>query len=188
MEKLEWACRLAGALILAIAALGDIKSKKISVLCPVILGFLGMALRCIPLIVYILTGEVCILSGDKNALLGGKYILSGEIGGGSLENACDVWPMLLAGILDGAVGMVPGILVLLVRVAASGQIGFGDGILLISVSGILGGIESIEAFMLSLFLVSVFSLGGLILKKLSRKSKLPFVPFYFAAYMGVVYL
>lgn len=95
---------------------------------------------------------------------------------------------ILSVLLDTLAGMLPGIGVLVASVVSRGQIGIGDGLLMLAIGGMLGGIQSTEVFILSLFLVFVFSCGGLILHRLTRTSALPFVPFYFAAYLGVVYL
>ena len=73
-------------------------------------------------------------------------------------------------------------------VISKGQVGIGDGIVLTVAGGMLGGSESVEVFILSLLLVFIFSCIGLSIKKLSRKSALPFVPFYFAAYGSCIFM
>ncbi len=93
-----------------------------------------------------------------------------------------------SGLLTAAAGMVPGMMMLLGSRISRGQMGTGDGLLLICIGAMLGGVQSLEVFILSLFFVFIFSCAGLLFKKLSGKSELPFVPFYFAAYIGVVYL
>lgn len=89
---------------------------------------------------------------------------------------------------DTVMGMVPGAIVVIVSLISQGQIGMGDGILILFTGGVLGVAESVEVFILSLISVCLFSSIGLVLKKFSKKTVLPYVPFYFTAYLGVVCL
>lgn len=91
-------------------------------------------------------------------------------------------------VFDTMLGMAPGAVVIIVSLFSKGQIGIGDGIVIIFLGGMLGGSESVEVLILSLIFVFLFSAVGLLMKKLSKKTALPFIPFYFAAYLGVVYL
>ncbi len=94
-------------------------------------------------------------------------------------------PGLIAGTLTGA---VPGGVLMVIGFLCRGQIGMGDGIMAASVGMLLGGRESLETILLSFGFIFIFSCVGLVARKLNRKSSLPFVPFYFVAYIGVVYL
>lgn len=118
----------------------------------------------------------------------------------------DIWkkqiPVLLPIILGGLgifvrgpeligqtlAGMLPGALLLVVSLVSGGCIGLGDGIVLLFIGAILGGLTSLHVFMGSFCLIFVFSCIGLILKKMQRKSTLPFIPFYFISYLVVIYL
>ena len=94
-------------------------------------------------------------------------------------------PSLAAGTLAGA---IPGSLLMLVSFLFQGQIGMGDGIMAACIGMMLGGRESLETILMAFGFIFIFSCAGLMFRKLSRKACLPFVPFYFAAYIGVVYL
>lgn len=94
-------------------------------------------------------------------------------------------PGLIAETLMGA---VPGGVLMFMGFLCHGQIGIGDGVMAACMGMLLGGRESLETILLSFGFVFIFSCVGLVLRKLTRKSRLPFVPFYLAAYIGVVYL
>lgn len=85
-------------------------------------------------------------------------------------------------------GAVPGMLILILHRISHGQIGIGDGVMLMGMGLYLGGNDSLKVFILSLCLIFIYSCAGLMLKRLSRHTQLPFAPFYLAAYLGVMYL
>lgn len=85
-------------------------------------------------------------------------------------------------------GALPGMLILILHRVSRGQIGIGDGVMLMGMGLYLGGSNSLKVFILSLCLIFIYSCAGLMLKKLSRHTQLPFAPFYLAAYLGVMYL
>ena len=89
---------------------------------------------------------------------------------------------------EALLGCLPGVLILFLNRVSHGQVGTGDGVMLTGTGFYLGGSDSLKVFILSLGLIFIFSCAGLTFKRLTRKSQLPFVPFYFAAYLGVVYL
>lgn len=179
MENLEWICRLTGAMILGILAVIDVKVKKIPILFPLILLGITVLLRGLPILFEALGTETAVKIETAGAIDAAAAV--------SMDTATVADKIFAAG-LDTIFGMFPGIIVLAASVISKGQVGIGDGIVLTVAGGMLGGSESVEVFILSLLLVFIFSCIGLSIKKLSRKSALPFVPFYFAAYMGVVYL
>lgn len=170
MKTFEWICKFTGAVILAILAVIDVRTKKIPLLLPLILGGLTILLWGIPIV-----RELTEIESVENGIF-------------ACAKAPSVTDAALSSGLDVVFGMFPGIVVFAVSLISKGQIGLGDSVLLLAVGGILGGVESMEVFILSLVFVFVFSCVGLVLKKLSRTSRLPFVPFYFVAYVGVVYL
>lgn len=178
MENLEWICKLTGAMILGILAVIDVKVKKIPILFPLILLGITVLLRGLPILFEALGTKTAVTIETVEAIDAAAVLM----------DTSTVADQILEAGLDTIVGMFPGIIVLAVSVISKGQVGIGDGIVLTAAGGMLEGSESVEVFILSLLLVFIFSCIGLIIKKLSRKSALPFVPFYFAAYMGVVYL
>lgn len=178
MENLEWICKLTGAMILGILAVIDVKVKKIPIVFPLILLGITVLLRGLPILFEALSTKTAVTIETVEAIDAAAVLM----------DTSTVEDQILEAGLDTIVGMFPGIIVLAASVISKGQVGIGDGIVLTAAGGMLEGSESVEVFILSLLLVFIFSCIGLIIKKLSRKSALPFVPFYFAAYMGVVYL
>lgn len=67
-----------------------------------------------------------------------------------------------------------------------GQIGIADGLIVSGLGLGLGFSISSAILLLSLFLSAVVSLFLIVLKKVKRKTTIPFVPFLFVAYLGVI--
>ncbi|MBO4783032.1 MAG: prepilin peptidase [Lachnospiraceae bacterium] len=89
-------------------------------------------------------------------------------------------------LLDNLKGMIPGELLIFISFLSRGQIGIGDGAVVL-ITGVAIGIGNIVIVLTgALLLISVFSMLMLLLGKLNRKSTLPFVPFVFAGYLGVL--
>ena len=89
-------------------------------------------------------------------------------------------------LLDNLKGMIPGVLLIFISFLSRGQIGIGDGAVVL-ITGVAIGIGNIVIVLTgALMLISVFSMLMLLLGKLNRKSTLPFVPFVFAGYLGVL--
>ena len=89
-------------------------------------------------------------------------------------------------LLDNLKGMIPGGLLIFISFLSRGQIGIGDGAVVL-ITGVAIGIGNIVIVLTgALLLISVFSMLMLLLGKLNRKSTLPFVPFVFAGYLGVL--
>ena len=89
-------------------------------------------------------------------------------------------------LLDNLKGMIPGVLLIFISYLSRGQIGIGDGAVVL-ITGVAIGIGNIVIVLTgALMLISVFSMLMLLLGKLNRKSTLPFVPFVFAGYLGVL--
>ena len=91
-------------------------------------------------------------------------------------------------ITDNLKGMIPGVLLLFISFFSRGQIGCGDGAVVL-ITGFAVGIGSTVILLTgALLLIAFFSAGMLITGKLNRKSTLPFIPFVFIGYMGVLIL
>jgi leader peptidase (prepilin peptidase)/N-methyltransferase len=91
-----------------------------------------------------------------------------------------MWYLLLGGIF-------PGILLLFVSFCSQKQIGAGDGIVFIINGIVLGFFENMVLLFLSLLAAAVVGTGMLLLKRMNRKDKIPFIPFVFIGY-GVMCL
>ena len=83
-------------------------------------------------------------------------------------------------------GLGLGLLLLLLTLITRGQIGIGDG-LIVSIIGVSLGFP-IAAFTLTygLFASAVFSIGLILIKKVNKKATIPFIPFIFIGYLGVL--
>lgn len=84
-------------------------------------------------------------------------------------------------------GTAIGILLILLSILTSGEIGMGDGVLFL-ISGLLLGIyENSILLFLSLLLTAIVSGVLIVIKRVGRKDTLPFAPFVLAGY-GVMCL
>lgn len=83
-------------------------------------------------------------------------------------------------------GMMPGGF-LLAAAYVTGKAGLGDGLVLIALGIIHGYLAGIILFCVSLFLLFLFSIGLLLLKKANGSTCIPYLPFLAAAYAICVY-
>ena len=79
-------------------------------------------------------------------------------------------------------GCIPGVILLLMA-AATGKAGVADGIVLIFLGICTGGTVCLAVFMLSLLFISLFSGILLALRRAGRDTRLPYLPFLFAAWL-----
>ncbi len=83
-----------------------------------------------------------------------------------------------------AAGILPGVLLLILARITEQSIGYGDGILLAEL-GLLTGIGKCTLILAAaLAMAGVFSLGMIVIKKVDRRYKIPFVPFLTIAYLA----
>lgn len=78
-------------------------------------------------------------------------------------------------------GMVFSLLLCGFSYVSGGQVGLGDGLILLFLSPLLGN-RVISIFLLSMFLCALIGIMLSIAKKINRKSRLPLVPFMTIAY------
>jgi leader peptidase (prepilin peptidase) / N-methyltransferase len=91
-------------------------------------------------------------------------------------------------VMDGLLGTVIGMLLLLIGKITRQSIGYGDGLVFISI-GMLIGIKQVTMVLFaSLLLAFIYSIVLLIFKKVRRKTSFPFVPFIFLSYLGIHFL
>ncbi len=88
------------------------------------------------------------------------------------------WTVSLLGTLLG------GILLLLSKIL-NGAIGMGDGCIILLVGFVMGLYGGCVVLFYSLFLAAIFSVILLCLKKCKKKDSIPFVPFVLISYLGV---
>lgn len=96
---------------------------------------------------------------------------------------------LIAGqqtLLQPILGMIPGILFLVIA-WLSGKAGYADGIILIWIGILCGYRDSLLVFGAGLMMASTISIILLMLQKVNRQTRIPFIPFL-AAGLGIVFL
>ncbi len=91
-------------------------------------------------------------------------------------------------IANALLGSIPGVILLVLHRLSKGQVGIGDGWMLLGMGLHLGLQNAFAALFYSLGILFIFSCVGLMMKRLRPKSQVPFAPFYLAAYIGVVVL
>lgn len=84
-------------------------------------------------------------------------------------------------VVQGIAGSVAGGIVCVIGKISRGQIGSGDGFLLMVTGILLGFWENMELLLAGLFFCALFSAAALVLWKKGRKYRVPFVPFLAAA-------
>jgi leader peptidase (prepilin peptidase)/N-methyltransferase len=84
-------------------------------------------------------------------------------------------------------GMFVGVLLIGISLATRGQIGIGDGIVLVITGMVLNVYENSMLLLCSLVLTAVSGMFLLVAKHVGRKYTLPFVPYIFLSY-GVICL
>lgn len=82
-------------------------------------------------------------------------------------------------------GILPGVLLLLLAFFTKNA-GSGDGIVLLFLGAAEGGGKGLALFGVSLFLISIFSIVLLIIKKAGKNTKIPYLPFLTAAWLLIM--
>jgi len=111
-------------------------------------------------------------------LLAADCLCSGTVADLLLSEGDVPWKRLL--------GIVPGIGVLVLSAVLRGGIGKGDGYLLCISGAALGAEQNTALLFYGFFLAGVISALLLVLKRVKRDTKLPFVPFLFAGFLLAV--
>ncbi len=105
-----------------------------------------------------------------------------------------LYPFLVCGILWGilrgdpvqfVLSAVPGAVSLVIARVSGEKIGYGDGLVMLSLGGLIGCKGTVFAIMSGIMLSGLFSLGLIIFcrigkKKISKDSRIPFLPFLLA--------
>lgn len=85
------------------------------------------------------------------------------------------------GLAEFLLGMIPGLFLLLLA-AGTRKAGWADGIVLIYLGSVMGLGQCIAAAMLSLVMISVWSILLLIMRKADKGTRIPYVPFLTMGY------
>lgn len=87
---------------------------------------------------------------------------------------CSIYSVLWGGLL--------GVVMMIVSAVSRGNIGMGDGILLVVTGVYLGGSDNLELFLTGLLLAAVWSLGLFVFKKKRGNDEIAFIPFLLISY------
>lgn len=87
-----------------------------------------------------------------------------------------------SGVAESAGGMIPGLALLLIA-AGTRKAGYADGIVLILLGSTLGFRKCILTAILSLFMISTWSILLLALKKADKRTRIPYIPFLTIGYV-----
>lgn len=90
-------------------------------------------------------------------------------------------------IKSAILGTLVGFFIILVSKLTKGQIGMGDGIILLATGLGLGVWDNIALLLFALFLSAICCFILLALRLVNLKMKIPFIPFLFISYIGVLF-
>lgn len=82
-----------------------------------------------------------------------------------------------------AKGMIPGILLLAAAKVSKEHIGCGDGIVLMGIGSVVGAGKCMLIFAMALVMAGIFAFGIIVVRRVSKNYKIPFVPFLTMAYL-----
>ena len=92
------------------------------------------------------------------------------------EMSVEIW-------INAVWGLIPGLVCLFLAYVSREQIGFGDG-WIIMLLGIILGLKTVLAVLfMALSVLTMIAIALLILKKVTRKTTLPFIPFLFIGFI-----
>lgn len=133
------------------------------------------------------------MAGEELVMLGSLIVLSGM---DLRTKKIPLMPVLVLGVvffvyrmwngvplLDVAVGVIPGGILLLVSAITEESIGYGDGLVLLVLGVLCGATKAVAVFGMALLLAAVLSMVLLALKRVGRKTELPFLPCLCAGYL-----
>ena len=87
---------------------------------------------------------------------------------------------------DMLLGAAVGAALVAVSLLTRGNIGLGDGFLLMTAGVFLGGSSVLELLFISLLYAALVSLGMLAFRRWKRKREIPFVPFLLLGYLTMI--
>ena len=92
-----------------------------------------------------------------------------------------LWP---AGIMSMGIG----VFIILIALISGGMVGFGDGLLILTMGSVLGAGELAGILCGALLLCGIYSGIEYLMLKKSRSEEIPFVPFLLIGYLGGIFL
>ena len=113
-----------------------------------------------------------------------KYLFLGAVVGIVYLAFLSVWKNEIGFWLDVFMGAIPGIICVFISFISREQMGFGDSFIVLFIGILTGYKRVLISFMFALLLLNLFAMFILIIKKGNRKTKIPFIPFLLAGYIG----
>ena len=107
------------------------------------------------------------------------------VSGGILAVLCKVLEQAVNDIPGMLVGAAIGTLFLLVSRITREALGYGDSMLIVGLGLYLGLWKMLYLLVIAFFSAAVFSMAGIIIKRFTRKTTIPFIPFLAVGYLGV---
>lgn len=89
---------------------------------------------------------------------------------------------------EGLISMGIGVVAAVISVLTRGEIGFGDGLLILAMGSVLKSRELLGILLAALLLCGIYSGLQLLVFKKKRDTEIPFAPFLLAGYLGGVLL
>ena len=84
-------------------------------------------------------------------------------------------------LLEWGLSLLPGVLLLGLGWLSHWQIGIGDGVMILVIGLWLGLRETIAILLMGMFFCSIFCVVLVLLRKVGRKTEIPFIPFLWIA-------
>ena len=81
-----------------------------------------------------------------------------------------------------------GVFIILIALISGGMVGFGDGLLILTMGSVLGAGELAGILCGALLLCGIYSGIEYLMLKKSRSEEIPFVPFLLIGYFGGIFL
>lgn len=81
-----------------------------------------------------------------------------------------------------------GVFIILIALISGGMVGFGDGLLILTMGSVLGTGELAGILCGALLLCGIYSGIEYLMLKKSRSEEIPFVPFLLIGYLGGIFL
>ncbi|MBO5210160.1 MAG: prepilin peptidase [Lachnospiraceae bacterium] len=125
---------------------------------------------------------ICAVYDVKKKEIPLQGIVLGSIAGIGI----DLWQITVGNLsfVETGLAVLPGCFLLLISFLTREKVGYGDGLLLVIIGLFTGFYRCMIILCISLILISISSLALLCMRKVTRNSRLPFVPFM-ALGMGV---
>lgn len=90
--------------------------------------------------------------------------------------------------VNGLFGLIPGIVCVFISYVSREQIGYGDGYVIMLIGFLEGYKKAIGSFLIALFLLVIVAAVLLVIRKATKKTRLPLVPFLVFGYLSTIIL